>query len=442
MTKRCFVRIVSFGTTLLVVLIVAVLVNVNSANNYKTQLELSYQQSLTELDECLNTINTDLTKTLYSNSSGEIYDLSRDLYTQCSTAKNAMCRLPVSQMELSNVYKFLSQASDYAQYIASKIEDGKAISKDEHKNLYLLLNYADQFSKVTSNMVKLVENGNQITTGNVKNTNKINTSSLSNSFSVSSTTFEDFPTLLYDGPFSDQVLNKKSQLITNSSVTDKDTALKIAADCLEVSTNKVSFSEDEQSNLPCYTFKCARYTISITKQGGYVKNILYSGNINENNITENNALNLAKEYLKSIGYNNMQPCYQITENNIITISFAYCENDVYYYSDLIKCGISLSDGNIVTLDASTYLTNHTKRDNFKAKIDADVCKNKVSPYLTVNSMKKCVIPKSSGVEKQCYEFACTSKETGEDTLIYINAQTGEEEEIKLLLYTDGGTLVK
>ena len=66
----------------------------------------------------------------------------------------------------------------------------------------------------------------------------------------------------------------------------------------------------------------------------------------------------------------------------------------------------------------------------------------MSKYLTVNSIKKCVIPKSNGAEVQCYEFACTSKETGEDALIYINAQNANEEEIKLMLYTDNGTLVK
>ncbi len=442
MTKRSFVRIVSYGISLLVILIAAVLVNVNNVNGYKAKLELNYQQSLSELSECLNTINTDLTKTLYSNSSGEIYDLSRDLYSQCATAKNAMSRLPVSQMELANTYKFLSQASDYAQYIGEKIENNEKISNEEHKNLYMLLNYSEKFLQATDDMVSLVESGGKITDGDITNTNEINITALSNSFTANSTTFEDFPTLLYDGPFSDQVLNKKSKLINNSDVTDKDAAKEIAAKALDVSINKISYSSDEQSNLPCYTFKCARYTVSVTKQGGFVKNILYSGNINENVITQSNAKNLAKEYLKNLGYTNMEPTYQITENNISTICFAYCKDGVYYYSDLIKCGISLADGKIATLDASTYLTNHIERRDFTSKISAEKCQKNISKYLTVNSVKKCVIPKSSGVEKECYEFACTGKDTGEDALIYINAQTGDEEEIKLMLYTDNGTLVK
>lgn len=442
MTKRNYVRITSYIVFGLTVIIAFALINTRGMTNYKNQLEISYQQSLTELSECLDSINTDLTKSLYSNSSNEIYDVSRDLYAQCATAKNAISRLPVSQMELGNTYKFLSQASDYAQYVGSKIEKGEKISDKEHKNLNTLLQYAQKFSKATQDMVKTVEAGGKITEGEINNTKAINLSSLSNNFSVSAKTFESFPTLLYDGPFSDQILNKKSKLVSQAKVTDKETCKNLVAKYLGVSSNKVNFEADEQSTMPCYTFKCGRYTVSITKQGGYVKSILYSGVVNDSNISEENAINLGKEYLDKIGYKNMKESYYTTSDNICTINFTYCENGVYYYSDLIKCSVSLSDGQILSVDAKTYLTNHTKRDKFSSKLTPQQCQKKLSSYLSVNSVKKCVIPKESGSEVMCYEYACTSKDTGEDALVYINTKTGQEEDIMLLLYTDNGTLVK
>jgi germination protein YpeB len=410
--------------------------------NYKNQLELSYQQSLTELSECLDNVNTDLTKSLYSNSSNEIHDVSRDLYAQCSTAKNAISRLPVSQMELGNTYKFLSQASDYAQYIGGKIEQGEEITQSEHDTLNKLLSYAQEFSDSANDMVRIVESGAKITEGDVSSDSEITVTSLSNSFSTSAKAFESFPTLLYDGPFSDQVLNKSSALVKNSDVSTKDECKKIVAKCLNTNVNKISFEADEQSTLPCYTFTCGRYTVSVTKQGGYIKSILYSGLINESTITEENAINLAQKFLNSIGYSDMQECYYSISNNICTINFAYCKDNVYYYSDLIKCGVSLSDGTIVSLDAKTYLTNHTDREDFTPTLTANDCKKLISKYLTVNSIKQCVIPKENGTEVQCYEFLCTSNDTGEDALIYINCDTGEEEDIMLLLYSDNGTLVK
>lgn len=442
MSKRGYVRIISFTALGLAIVIGVLVVNTRNMTRYKNQLELNYQQSLIELDECLEKVNTDLTKCIYSNSSGEIYDLSRDLYSQCATAKNAVSRLPISQMELRNVYKFLSQASDYAQFIGSKIQNNQPISEKEHKVLLSLLNYAQKFSTATGEMVNIVEGGARIVEGEVAGTKEINVSSLSNGFSTSATTFKDFPTLLYDGPFSDQVLNKKSQMVKNADVKSKNECMIIASNVLGINKVKLNFEADEQSKIPCYTFKYGRQAISITKQGGFVKSILYSGIINDATIDEKEAVKFATQFLTKIGYPNMKESYYSTENNVCTINFAYCENGVYYYSDLIKCSVSLYDGKVISLDAQTYLTNHVERNKFKPTKTVEECAKQISPYLTINNIKYCVIPKENGSEVECYEFTCTSNDTGEDALIYINTKTAEEEDIMLLLYTDNGTLVK
>ena len=442
MRKRTYVRITSFITLGLCILFATTIISVKSMSYYKRQLEVSYRHSLSELAECLSTVNTDLNKSLYSNSAAEQKELSRELLANCTAAKNAVSRLPVSQMELGNTYKFLSQASDYAQYLANKLESGKTLTEQEHKNVKTLLDYSEKFARSASEMMKLSDSGSKITEGSVKSYEKISVTPLSNSFSESAESFESFPSLLYDGPFSDRILNKKSRLVSNSEIKSREECKAIAAKALFVNENKLSADSDERSRIPCYTFKCGRYTVSVTKQGGYVKSILYSGIINSSDISEENAVNIAKKYLSNLGYRNMEESYYSVEDNVCTVNFAYAKNMVYAYSDLIKVGVSLSDGKTVSLDASTYLTNHINRKAFKAKISAKEARKKLSPYLKVNALKKCIIPKENGSEVQCWEFSCTSSDTGEDTLVYINNKTGEEEDILLLLYTDGGTLTE
>lgn len=442
LSRHNYIRLISYSAFALVVLFTFAIMGVKSTMSYQNQLEISYQQSLTELNECLDSVNTDLTKSLYSNSYGEIYDLNRDMYAQCATAKNAISRLPVGQMELGNAYKFLSQASDYAQYLGAKIEKGEKLNADEHKNLKALLEYAQKFSQKTNNMVDIVESGGKITSNDVKSGGEISVSALSNDFSTSAKTFDDFPTLLYDGPFSDQVLKKSSELIKSAKIMNKNDCKKIAAKALDVPTNKLSYESDEQWLMPCYTFNCGRYTISVTKQGGYIREILYSGTADVESITPKNACNLALDYLRSIGYKDMTISYFETSNNICTVNCAYTKNDVVCYSDLIKVGISMDDGKIATLDATTYLTNHIDREIKKPRLTADEARAKLSKYLIPNSSKQCIIPKESGNEVQCYEFNCTSKDTGEKALVYINVDTGDEEDIMLLMETDNGTLVK
>lgn len=442
MAKRNYVRIISYFAFALGIIIASTIISGENTKTYKTELEVSYQQSLSELNECLDKVSTDITKSLYSNSYGEIYDLSRDLYAQCSTAKNAMSRLPVSQLELNNAYKFLSQCSDYAQYIGKKVENGGEISEDEHNNLKALLGYAEKFSNKASEIMATVNAGAKITDNQFKGSGEINVSALSNSFSTGAKTFEDFPTLLYDGPFSDQVLNRNSALVSKSDVYTKEECRKVVADALNTNTNAVNYETDDKSRIPCFTFTSSRYTCLVTKQGGFIKELMYSGIINESNISSDNALNLAENILKQIGYTNMKACYYAIQNNVCTVNCAYVKDGVTYYSDLIKVGISMADGEVVSIDAATYLTNHKEREKSTISVTEDEAKSKVSKYLEIENTKICTIPKESGNEVQCYEFTCKSTDTGENALVYINTQTAREEDIMLLLSTDNGVLTK
>lgn len=442
MTKRGYVRIFSYAAAVVMVLAGYAIMNMNMANNYKVQLENSYQQSLNELSESLDSIETNLTKSVYSNSDQMLYEISRDLFAECDEAKNALSRLPVGQMNLSSTYKFISQAGDYATYIAQKVANNEDITDDEHKNLMTLLGYAQKLNESVSSMVSICNNGGRITASNVKNDDNIKVSALKNDMTTAEEAFKDYPTLLYDGPFADAVLNRNSTLLKNADTYTKEEARDIASYALGCSTNEVNFETEEDGNIPCYVFSYGQKTIGITKPGGYIAYILYGGKINQTTITEKNAVNIAKKYLDKIGFEDMAETYYMSSHNICVINFAYSKNNTIYYSDLIKVGVSMSDGKIVSLESQGYLTNHIERKNADPKINVEDAKKGLSTFLKVLDTKLCVIPKDNGTEVLCHEIHCESTDTNEEVLIYINAETGEEENILLLLYSDGGTLTK
>lgn len=442
MTKRGYIRLFSYSITVVAVLAGFAIMNMNTAAGYKAQLENNYQQSLNELSETMDSIETNLTKSVYSNSDKMLYEISADLYSECTKAKDALSRLPVGQMNLSSTYKFISQASDYASYIAQKAASGDKISDEEHKNLSTLLNYASQLNESISSMVSICNNGGLITASNVKSKSNITVNSLTNDMSTAENAFKDYPTLLYDGPFADAVLNREPEMLKNAESYSKEDAIDVAAYAMGCAVDQVSFESEEDGHMPCYVFNYGQKTVGITKQGGYVAYMLYGGKITKATITEKNAINIAKNYLDKLGFENMTQTYYMTDNNICVINFAFTKSNVIYYSDLIKIGVSMNDGKVVSVEAEGYLTNHRDRAAFKAeKKQADLQKN-ISPYLNVLNVKNCVIPKDNGTEAMCYEFHCESTETNEEVLIYVNANTGAEENILLLLYSDGGTLTK
>lgn len=441
MTKRGYIRLFSFALTFTLILAGYAVINMNIAKAYKMQLENSYQQSLNELSENLDSIQTNLTKSIYSNSDKMLLEISRDLYSECTKAKDSLSRLPVKQMNLGSTYKFISQASDYSSFIAKKIASNQEITAKEHKNLLSLLSYAAELNDSVSSMVTICNNGALITSSDVKS-KSIKVSSLSNNMTTAQNAFKDYPTLLYDGPFADAVLNRQSALLKDEKDISKEKAKKIAAKALLCKAGEISFETEESGNVPCYVFTYGQKTAGITKSGGYVSYVLYGGKITQSGIDEKNAVNLAKKYLKDIGYKNMSATYNYTQDNICLINFAYKSGGVTYYSDLIKVGVSMSNGKIVSLEAEGYIVNHRERDAFSQEISLSQAMENLSEYLTVISSKKCVIPIEDGTEKQCYEFHTKSNETGEEALIYINSKTGKEENIMLLLYSDGGALTK
>lgn len=437
MKRRNIVRICSFAFCAVAALAAFAIMGNIKSNSYQTRLEAAYQRNLMQLSECLDSIETSLSKSQYATSSEMMNKISGDLYSECCTAKNALSSLPISQLNLTGAYKFLSQAGDYARYLSAK----EQVTQEEYDNLALLLTYAQEYSDFADTIVSRCNAGGNITDNEVAlESSDLKVSSFSADFSSAEETFEGYPTLLYDGPFADAVLNKESAMIKSAEKKDQDECRKIAAAALGVDEGGVVYKTEESGTLPAYVFSYKLYTIAVTKNGGYIAYILNEGTPSEQAITEDNAINVAKDYLNKIGYSDMKESYYTVYNNVCTINFAYCKDNITYYSDLIKVGVSLSDGNIFSLEADGYLVNHTEREvpGFSAEQNG----MELNSNVEILSASRCLIPKSSGVEVFCNEYHCKNKSTGQEVLIYTDSETGEEEDILLLMYSDNGTLTK
>ena len=229
MTKRSSVRLLSFGLLLAGILIIYAITGTVQAAQYRARLESTYRQSLSALAEDLEGIETDLTKSVYANGAATLSDVSRDLSQQANQAKDSLSRLPVEQMNLAGTYKFLSQTGDYATYLSKKVYAGEVVTAKEHENLLRLLQYATKYKNSVTQMVEICNHGGQITKRDVKSADGTRLPAISTDFSTAEEAFENYPTLLYDGPFADAVLHKEPQLLKGQDKISKDAAAKIAA---------------------------------------------------------------------------------------------------------------------------------------------------------------------------------------------------------------------
>ena len=130
----------------------------------------------------------------------------------------------------------------------------------------------------------------------------------------------------------------------------------------------------------------------------------------------------------------------LKEGGIVTINYAYEQNGVTIYPDLIKVKVALDNGEILGVETSGYLNNHTERTFTKAKISIEEAKSKLNKSLEITSEGMAIIPTEWKTEILCYEFKGKIDDT--DFLVYTNVETGREENILVIIDTPNGILTQ
>ena len=102
----------------------------------------------------------------------------------------------------------------------------------------------------------------------------------------------------------------------------------------------------------------------------------------------------------------MKDSYYALNDGICVVNFAQMEGDAICYTDLIKVGVALDNGEIVSIDARGYLMNHKDRTIPTPKVTKGQAQQRLSPKLTVLSSRLAFIPTDAGGEIYCYEFRC------------------------------------
>ena len=134
----------------------------------------------------------------------------------------------------------------------------------------------------------------------------------------------------------------------------------------------------------------------------------------------------------------MKETYFIKQGNVVTVNYAYNDNGVIVYPDLIKVKIALDNGEILGIETTGYLNSHKEREFNGPQITLEEAKAKINDKLEIMSENMAIIPTEWKTELVCYEFKWKLEE--KEFLVYINAETGKEEDILVILDTPGGTL--
>ena len=416
-------------------------------NKTKIANENMYNSNLYELMNYVQNVETYLAKATISSSSTHAAETLTYLWREANLAETYLSNLPVQSQELENTAKFLNQVSDYSYSLSRKNIKGEELSDEEFSNLEQLHTYSLSLEDTLNQLAWDLENGS-ISWKELAQTEKDQFSQAVSSeidmFSTLEENFHEYSGLIYDGAFSEHMTTSEPKMITGEDVTEEDAKNKVKEFMQDKKIKEINTLEQSQNtNIPAYNFSvkteqnenCA---ISVSKKGCHVVFSNCNRDIGEQVLSYEDANKKGQEFLEKVGIKNMQNTYYLNESGILTINYAYNQNGVMIYPDLIKVKVALDNGEILGFEATGYLNNHTERTIDKNVISKEQAKKTLNKNLNIKSENLAIIPTEYKTEILCYEFKGTVE--NREFIVYINAKTGEEEDILVIYNTPNGVL--
>ena len=435
------------GIFLLVIVILGVILY-RSRTEAKQVSENSYNMAFYELVDYVGNVETYLAKSLISTTPEHGVETLTNLWREANMAQTYLSRLPIETQELENTQKFLNQVSDYSYSLSRKNIYDESLTQDDLNNLKELHTYILELENTLNQLSEDINSG-RMKWGELANkgtqafAQEVSTTE-DNGFSNLEENFHEYSGLIYDGAFSEHLTSQEKKGLTGEDI-DEETAKQKAEEFYEKGNIKEikSLGFSENATIPAYSFAIVNnddenISISISKKGGHIIYMNYNRDITAEILSNEEADSKGKEYLEKRGYTNMKETYYLKQEGIMTINYAYVQDGVVMYPDLIKVKVALDNGDILGVETTGYLNNHTVRNISNVKITKEEAKKTLNSQLNIESEGMAVIPTEWQTEILCYEFKGKVDDT--EFLVYINAENGREEDILVIKDTPNGIL--
>ena len=406
-----------------------------------------YNNNFYELVNYVQNVETYLAKSTISTSSTHGAETLTYLWREANLAQTYLAGLPIESQELEKTEKFLNQVSDYSYSLSRKNIRGENLTDEELNNLENLHNYSIELENVLNQLMEDLEAGSISWEDLTKKDDTQFSQAVSSNLDIFNSleeNFHEYSGLIYDGAFSEHLTSVNPKGLTGEDVSEEDAKNQIKQflgedKIKEITSSGLTQNADFASyNFTVKTNNDENISISISQKGGQIVYSNYNRDIAEENLSYEEANQKAKEFLSKQGFNNMKETYYMKENGFITINYAYEQDEVVMYPDLIKVKVALDNGEIAGIETRGYLNNHIERDISKNLISIDDAKITLNKDLNIQSEGLAIIPTEYQTEILCYEFKGKVKDT--EFLVYINAENGNEEDILVIYNTPNGTL--
>ena len=402
----------------------------SQVNTYGTQLESVYEQNYYDLVDNVNNADMEISKLVNSNDTTYQKKLLLEIADAAKSMQNNISILPLSGENVLDSVRFVNQLSGYTQTLEEKVANGGTLSSDDISTLNEL---HDMLITMKQNLNRMSENmrgGYSILLSSNETNGDFNTFTVD--FNQIKSNDVDYPTMIYDGPFSDSVVNSEIKGVSGKVVSKEDAVKEIEEVFKDVSTIKFEGETNgkfETYNYSLMTSDSQDLYVQVLKTGGDIITVSGQNLSDVKNVDMGNGAKIALEFAKRNGIEKAEVVWQEELNNQAYFNLAPVIGDVIIYPELVKVKVDMEHGNVIGYDAITYFTNHTSR-NLSGANDISVT---LPTGFTLKEKRLVLAPLDYNREVLCYEYR--AEKEGITYYFYFNAKTGKEENILKVVET-------
>ena len=421
-TRCALVTVSSLSLVGVIGLSVALSMSQSELNEKNRIIENGYERSFYLMCDSVHNLENDLAKLSVSSANGESMQIIQDAHTHANGALDGYSGLDVDVGKGVDTFQFFNQVSDWANSYAraTAINEG-ARYKNQAYSLY------EKAREINDKLKEIAtkEDNYQI----ARSTDFLQNDNVNgeNAKSV------DYPSLIYDGPFSDGNEVVSSMLANKKTISQKEAEMK-AEKLLNMKNAKVVGIGE--GDVKTYEIEGKVNGIqaycSITNKGGYVYNFVCNSNAVGGTLSTTECGKIGKAVLEKLGYDYMEPVWYNEINSDVYVNFAPKVDGITYYTDLVKMRINRT-GEVEGVEAKGFVSSYKKRD-YTANITEKDALSKADG-LNVKSVNLAVIPYGKG-EAFCYEIY--AEKYGLDYYLYVDAQNGMQREVLRVVDSEQG----
>ena len=395
-----------------------------------------HTESLYELNSIVDNLDTNLSKARVANTKNEQIILLNDIAVESEMAETILERFPMDMQLTQKMTSFVNKMGDSAQSMLRSVANGRKLTESQIASLQYMYETNQQLKQTLNDLCSTAGQKDilEMLRGNTEGLMYVTFGEIEN-------TPVEVPQEIHDGPFAENTESVSAKNLAGLEEITAARAEELAQGYFkDYDVTGVSCTGEVMSDkLQCYNVTVSTNDgdmwAQLSKFGGKVVEFNSYKDCSDKNFSVERCIAIAEDFLSDLGFEDMKAVWTSENGSTCNLNFAYVEDGVIVYADMVKVKVCEQRGIVTGMEALSYVLNHTDRDIASAGISKSEAKEKLNTNLEVKTSRLALIPTDGG-ERLAWEFYGVYG--GNDYYVYVDAQSGQEIEMFTVVGTAQG----